>query len=132
MLHLTKVAVACADVEVLRDRLAGRAIDGETFVDTRYRPTRHLELIGGSLYWILPHRFVARSRILRFDEGERGRCLIRLDVELVSVTARPKRVHQGWRYLAGADAPADLTAGEGDIAALPARLATELTALMLI
>ena len=132
MLHLTKVAVGCPDVDALRARLVSRAADGETFVDTRYRPTRHLELVGGSLYWILPHRFVARSRILRFDTGETGRCLIRLDAALVPVRPRPKRVHQGWRYLTVADAPTDFDGADAELAALPPRLASELAGLMLI
>ena len=132
MLHLTKVAFGCASLDVLVARLAGRADDGATFVDTRYRPTRHIELVGGSLYWILQHRLVARSRILRFDEGEQGRCLIRLDADLVPVRARHKRAHQGWRYLAAADAPADFDGADDELAALPPRLAGELAALMLI
>ena len=132
MLHLTKVAFGCSDVDVLRDRLAGRAADGETYIDTRYRPTRHPELIGGSLYWILQHRLVARSRILRFDEAEGGRCLIRLDAALVPVRAKHKRAHQGWRYLTAGDAPLDFDGEADELAELPPRLASELSALMLI
>jgi len=133
LLHLTKVAVGCPSPDVLNARLAGRAVDGETYISTRYRPTRHAELIGGSLYWIIKHQLVARSRILRFDEDERGHCLIRLDARLVPVRARPKRAHQGWRYLVEADAPADLEGGEADdLAALPSNMVRELTALYLI
>ncbi|PZO69858.1 MAG: DUF1489 domain-containing protein, partial [Sphingomonas taxi] len=84
-LNITKVAVGCADPDALRDRLSGRASAGETFITTRYRPTRHGELIGGSLFWIVKHQLVARSRILRFEEDERGHCLIRLDEALVPV-----------------------------------------------
>ena len=102
-------------------------------VVTRMRPKRAAELIGGSLYWIVKHQLVARSRILRFDEDERGHCLIRLDARLVPVRARPKRAHQGWRYLVEADAPVDLEGGEADdLAALPSNMVRELTALYLI
>jgi hypothetical protein len=132
-LHLTKVAVGCADADALRARLEGRAGGDETFLTTRYRPTRHAELIGGSLYWIVKHQLVARSTILRFEEDERGHCLIRLDRRLVPVRVRPKRAHQGWRYLPEADAPNDLAGGEIDeLAALPSALVRALSALLLI
>ncbi|WP_116092455.1 DUF1489 family protein [Sphingomonas crusticola] len=132
MLHLTKVAVGCSDADLLRARLTGRAEGGETYITTRYRPTRHAELIGGSLYWIIKHQLVARSRILRFEEDERGHCLIRLEAALVSVRVRPKRAHQGWRYLTGADAPTDLGGDTDDLATLPTGLVRELASLYLI
>lgn len=132
-LHITKVAVGCSDAEALAQRLSGRATDGETYITTRYRPTRHSELIGGSLYWILKHQLIARSRILRFEEDERGHCLIRLADPMVAVRVRPKRAHQGWRYLKDDDAPADLGGGESDdLAALPIGLVRELASLYLI
>jgi hypothetical protein len=132
-LNLTKVAVGCADADALLARLAGREADGETFITTRYRPTRHGELIGGSLYWIVKHQLVARSPILGFAEDERGHCLIRLRPGLLLVRTRPKRAHQGWRYLAGPDAPLDLGEGEADeLAALPPQLARALAALALV
>lgn len=130
-LHLTKVAFGCRDVEVLRDRLTGRAVAGETYIDTRYRPTRHDELIGGSLFWILNHSLVARSRILRFDD-EAGRCIIRLDAALVPVRLLHKRAHQGWRYLSGDDAPVDLDGAVDELSALPPRLVSALSSLALI
>ncbi len=132
LLHLTKVAVGCSDADLLRARLTGRAEGGETYITTRYRPTRHAELIGGSLYWIIKHQLVARSRILRFEEDERGHCLIRLEAALVSVRVRPKRAHQGWRYLTGADAPTDLGGDTDDLATLPTGLVRELASLYLI
>jgi hypothetical protein len=131
-LHITKVAVGCTDVDVLRERLHGRAADGETFVTTRYRPTRHAELIGGSLYWILKHQLVARSPILRFEEDERGHCLIRLKAGLVPIRAAFKRVHQGWRYFPADYAPADLDGEADELAALPPRLVAALSSLALV
>ena len=132
-LHITKVAVGCPDIDALVRRLSGRAIEGETYITTRYRPTRHAELIGGSLYWIVKHQLIARSTILRFEEDERGHCLIRLEDPLVAVRVRPKRAHQGWRYLPGTDAPSDLAGGDtDDLAALPTNLVRELASLYLI
>lgn len=130
-LHITKVAFGCDDLEILRARLIGRAERGETFITTRFRPTRHGELVGGSLYWIMKHQLVARSEILRFDEVE-GRCGIRLALDLVPVRVRPKRAHQGWRYLPAADAPDDLDGAVDELAALPPALMRALAALALV
>lgn len=130
-LHMTRLAFGCASLDVLRDRLEAKARDGATWITTRYRPTRHAELIGGSLYWILRHQLVARQRILGFAEDE-GRWRIELDVGLVAVRTQPRRAHQGWRYLAGTDAPPDLDGDEEELAAMPLPLASALAALGLI
>lgn len=133
MLHLTKIAFGCASVDVLRARLEGRAgTGGETTVNTRFRPKRADELVGGSLFWILNHRLVVRQPIMGFAEAEGGRCLIRLAMPLIPVEPRPRRAHQGWRYLEGADAPGDLGGGGDGLAALPPQLVEELAALALI
>ena len=138
-LNMTKVAVGCAEIDALRDRLDSRAQGGETHIVTRFRPKREAELIGGSLYWIIKHRLVARQEILGFVDDESvgsggGKpCRILLAADLRPVRAHPKRAHQGWRYLAGDDAPADLGGEESDgIDALPGAMVAELSALMLI
>jgi hypothetical protein len=138
-LHITKVAVGCAEIDTLRDRLDSRAEGGETYIVTRFRPKREEELIGGSLYWIIKHRLVARQEILGFADDESvgsdggKRCRILLSAELRPVHAHPKRAHQGWRYLPGTDAPADLGGAEAEgMAALPSHIAAELAALALI
>ena len=131
-LHLSKVAVGCSDVSVLAARNDARAIAGEVQIHTRYRPKRHEELIGGSLYWIIKHKLVARQSILGFAEDERGHCLIRLEHRLVPVRVRPKTVHQGWRYLEAARAPADFDGEADDLAELPPRLVGALSLLALI
>jgi hypothetical protein len=133
-LHLTKVAVGCAEPETLRARLESRASGGETFIVTRFRPKQADELVGGSLYWIIKHRLVARQEILGFaDDPDGKRCRILLSTDLRPVRAVPKRAHQGWRYLPGADAPADLGGDEAEgMAALPSAMAAELSALALI
>ena len=64
-LHLSKVAVGCASLDTLRKRQAGRAADGFVPIVTRFRPKRAEELIGGSIFWIVKHRLMARQRILR-------------------------------------------------------------------
>ena len=133
-LNITKVAVGCPELETLRERLASRASAGETFITTRYRPKRENELIGGSLFWIIKHRLIARQEILGFeDEPDGKRCRILLSAELRAVRAHPKRAHQGWRYLPADDAPADLDGDEAEgMAALPRDMAAELSALALI
>ena len=128
-LHLSKVAVGCASLDILAERIAARAENEVAVVTTRYRPVRHAELIGGSLYWIIKHRLVARQTILGFEEIEdEKRWKILVDHRVVPVVARPKRAHQGWRYLTVGKAPPDLGAFEdGD--ALPPGMLGELAAL---
>ena len=129
---MSKVAVGCASVDALRKRQAGRLADGVVPVRTRFRPKRADELIGGSLYWIIRHRVVARQTILGFEEGEERRTIIRLDPSLVAVQPQPRRAHQGWRYLTSADVPSDWGECEEAIGALPRAMAEELAALALI
>ncbi len=131
-LHITKVAFGCPSVEFLADRLNERAGGGETTVTTRYKPKRADELIGGSLYWILKHQLVARSPILGFAESAEGRCVIRVATPLVPVALYPKRAHQGWRYLIGADAPRDLADGVAELGDMPPGMIRELAALALL
>ncbi|GAA0659175.1 hypothetical protein FHT00_002010 [Sphingomonas insulae] len=132
-LHLTKVAFGATSVEHLAERLTLRAADGPVFLTTRYLPKRHEEVAGqGSLFWILKHQLVARSPILGFGEAEGGRVAINIDPLLVLVQARPKRAHQGWRYLEDADAPADLGGEVDGLAAMPPALVGKLAELALI
>ncbi len=126
MLHITRIAFACDSYAVLADRVSSRAVDGKVYLTTRYRPKRHEELVGGSLYWILKHRLVARSEILGFEDAEGGRTAIILSDKLVPVVPAPRRAHQGWRYLAAADAPADFGDTTGDGEALPPELTEQL------
>lgn len=131
-LHLSKVAVGCGSVDLLEARTRERTVDGVAEITTRFRPTRHAETEGGSLYWIIKHRLVARQTILGYREldGER-RWAIRLDAALIPVQQRFKRVHQGWRYLEHDDRPADLVSGDG-AERLPRALATALEELALL
>ncbi len=132
-LHLTKVAFGATGTDHLAERLHARAAAGALYLTTRYLPKRHEEIVGqGSLFWILKHQLVARSRIIRFGEAEQGKVAIHLDPTLVLVRAAPKRAHQGWRYLEAADAPADLRANEAEGDQMPAALMGKLAALSLL
>lgn len=129
-LHLTKIAFGCASLSVLEERLASRG--SEARLTTRYRPKRADEIVGGSLYWIIAHRIVARSPILRFDDAEGGKTDIVIAAQAIPVLARPRRAHQGWRYLEDKDAPLDLAdAGDG-AATMPPELRDSLSALGLV
>jgi hypothetical protein len=130
-LHLTKVAFACRDLEMLQQRIASRAVSGEIRVATRMRPKRATELVGGSLYWIVKHRLIACQEILRFENREDGRIDIVCSADLSTVSPMPRRAHQGWRYLEEADAPSVDGDGTG-VAELPARLYGRLAALALV
>ena len=89
-LHITKVAVGCASLDMLAGRIAARSHDFVAEVTTRNRPTRHAELIGGSLYWIIKHRLVARQEIIGFEQAEDGRrWIIRLDARLIPESVKP-------------------------------------------
>lgn len=129
-LNMTKIAHGCETVDVLRDWL-------ESFVDearttTRYVPKRQEEMVGGSLFWIHGHALIGRSPLLGFEQKPDGRWWIRMEPRLIPVHPLPKRAHQGWRYLAEENAPADLGA---DIVAgdtMPGRLVSELARLGLV
>ena len=130
-LHMTKIAFGAKSYE----DLASWYVEGATEpkrLTTKYRPKRHEEMVGGSLYWILNHALVARSEILSFTETAEGRWHINLKPELVRVHQQRKRAHQGWRYLADDNAPRDLADGEeiGDV--MPGKLAGRLQKLGLI
>ncbi|MDB5693490.1 MAG: hypothetical protein JWO81_2553 [Alphaproteobacteria bacterium] len=132
-LNISKVAFGCASRETLGRRQALRATDGQVPLVTRFRPKRADELVGGSVYWIIKHRLVARQTILGFDlRASDRRTIIRLSPELVPVEPVARRAHQGWRYLSEEEAPRDLTGDETGLADLPAQLASKLSALLLI
>jgi hypothetical protein len=130
-LHITKIAFQSESPATLRAWLESHA--GEARITTRYLPKRVEEMTGGSLYWIHGHMLVGRSPILGFEETGQGRYWVRLEPRLIPVRAQPKRAHQGWRYLEGADAPPDLSDGEADdLDAMPPAMLGELTKLGLV
>jgi hypothetical protein len=135
-LHLTKVAYGAQSLEEMRSWFATRG--AEARLTTRYLPKRHLEIVpsdgsaGGSLFWIFKHQLVMRSPILRFEEADGGRTNIIIAAMLIDVLPRPKRAHQGWRYLEDADAPRDLGGGEENGEVLPGHIAADLARLGLV
>ena len=130
--HLTKVAFACRNLEMLQQRIASRAIGGEVRVATRMRPKRAAELVGGSLYWIVKHRLLAAQQILRFEDRDDGRIDIVCSAELITVSPRPRRAHQGWRYLEDCDAPRTGDEDGSGVGELPPQLYGRLAALALV
>jgi len=130
-LHLTKVAFACRDSGALAARIAARAAGGRLRVATRMRPRRCDELLGGNLYWIVKHRVVACNEIRGFEDRPDGRIDIVCSAELKIVSPMHRRAHQGWRYLADAEAPRAEDEGSG-IAGLPPRLFSRLSDLALV
>lgn len=131
-LSITKIAYGTESVATLQGWLEGQAAAGEALMTTRYLPKRHEEMVGGSLYWIHSHAIIGRSPLIGFTQREDGRWWIRLEPRLIPVHPRAKRAHQGWRYLAEEDAPADIGGAlEGD-EPLPANLVSELAKLGLV
>jgi hypothetical protein len=129
-LHITKVAYGAQSLEDLRGWFAGRG--DEAFLTTRYLPKRHAEIAGGSLFWIFKHQLVMRSPILRFEPAPDGRTHIVIAARLIDLHPRPRRAHQGWRYLEDADAPRDLAEGEDAGEVMPGKLAADLARLGLV
>jgi hypothetical protein len=128
-LHLTKIAFGAKSYE----HLAGWYEDREAIhLTTRNRPTRHEEVVGGSLFWIINHAIVARSTITGFTKTEDGRWDICLEPVLIRVHQQSKRAHQGWRYLTDEKAPKDVADGEDIGDALPGKLAAKLERLGLV
>jgi hypothetical protein len=128
-LHLTKIAFGAKSYE----HLAGWYEDREVIqLTTRNRPTRHEEVVGGSLFWIINHAIVARSTITGFTKTEDGRWDICLEPVLIRVHQQSKRAHQGWRYLTDEKAPKDVADGEDIGDALPGKLAAKLERLGLV
>ena len=129
-LHMTKIAFGATSLADLASWFDDEAPDKR--LRTRYRPTRHAELIGGSLYWIFQHALVARAVITGFEQRPDGHWDIVLENRLIYVHPQVKKAHQGWRYLTHGKAPADLL--EGDVAgdALPVKMARDLSKLGLV
>ena len=104
MLHLTKVAVGCPDLETLA-RLQQQRWGADACSLTRFMPKRADELIGGSLFWIIKHRLVARQAIVSLamvttEWGEK--CRIGLapgPVPVVPYPSAPIRAGAIWRQL---------------------------------
>lgn len=124
-LNLIKLCVGVSEVETL-ERNAARS--DWRIVHTRMTPKRVTELEdGGSLYWVIKGSVACRQTILDITtvgEGAASRCEIKLAPQVIRTAPLARRPFQGWRYLDGKDAPADLTTL--DPTDLPDDLAREL------
>ena len=143
-LHLLKLCVGCDSVEHLiesverekaRRKKAGQA--PEYIHTTRMLPKRAKELEArGSLYWVIKGNIQCRQRLTAIrpftDSNGASRCDLVMEPEVVPTYWRPRRAFQGWRYLKGPEAPADLTGGKDGMASVPAELRLELAELGLL
>jgi hypothetical protein len=143
--HLVKLCVGAESIEDLAAwwaaRVKAQSKSGKPprlFHATAQMPKRHVELLqGGSLYWVIKGIIQARQKLIGFEPGTKDDgtpcCLMLLDLPVVPVRPTPRRAFQGWRYLDGKDAPADLKPGARDaLGAMPAKMRKELADLGLI
>jgi hypothetical protein len=140
VLHLIKLCVGVTDIPHLAALQAARLAAGQGLRHrTRNFPRRAAEILdGGSMYWIIAGVLSVRQRITDIvddhrDDGSRCAALL-LDPQLVPLAGRRTKPFQGWRYLAAADAPPDLTATGAalGIDALPPEMLRELRELGLL
>ena len=77
---------------------------------TRQTPKRFEELLdGGSLYWVFKGRILARQRLIAIEPVSDGRSVdLVMHPTLILTRPAPRRPFQGWRYLPGSEAPADV------------------------
>lgn len=128
VLNLVKLSVGTESVEGLAEwhgSGAARKHLGKLCHVTRMWPRRKDEILdcGGSIFWVIRGMILARQKISGFEpyDGADGvtRCAILLDDDLIRTVPLPRKAFQGWRYLAGADAPLDLGRGLSLDASLP-------------
>ena len=143
-LNLIKLCVGADSIKDLEDwiklKLKEKRKRGEKpehIHRTRMVPKRAEELTdGGSLYWVIRGEVLCRQVIKDVrpfvDKDGIGRCGIVLEPKPILVEPRPYRAFQGWRYLASADAPADLDRAAPGAAAMPEKLRRELRELGLM
>jgi hypothetical protein len=143
-LHLLKLAVGCdgiADLEewIEETRLLFKRLGRpyEQLHTTRMQPRRLTRIEPEtSLYWVIKGQLLCRQRLTEirpFTDSEGvNRCHLVLEPMVHPVLPRPMRPFQGWRYLAGEDAPADLARRGDDAAAMPENLRRELAGMGLL
>ncbi len=140
-LHIVKVAAGIATLNRLEEIVAQYSYDDPDLgpimpMSSRNRPQRPEVLEGGSVYWIIKGKIVARAHIvaIRDDERPDGRkgCQICITPKVIHTVPFLKRGFQGWRYLKPEDAPADLITGDSETGKGSADLANELQALGLL
>jgi hypothetical protein len=144
-LHMIKLCVGADGIEDLAhwqqrrlEQIKRETGTARIFHSTRMVPKRQDQLLdGGSLYWVIKGIVQVRQKIMGFGEGHKQDgtpcCLVYLDPKLVAVRPTPRRAFQGWRYLAPADAPADLDIRAAqNLAEMPPKMRKELAELGLL
>jgi len=131
---MIKLCVGVDTPDELRAWMEDRvAATGQHTHVTRMFPKRAGELAeGGSLYWVIRGLVLVRQRILALRPVRRdddNACAIVLEPRLVPTAPWPRRPFQGWRYLAPADAPPDLSEADAE---MPESLRAELAMLGLL
>jgi hypothetical protein len=129
-LSLVKLCVGCDTVdELLAWWQAEIGEDQPWKMRTRQTPKRAAELIdGGSLYRVYKGFILSRQTIWAVETvgaGPAARCEVTLDPNVILTVPTPRRAFQGWRYLEGKDAPADLGPVGGTLE-VPMELARQL------
>ncbi len=144
-LHLIKLCVGCDSVKDLKEWVAERV---ET-ARKRQKPPHHVHvtrmtpkrieeiLAGGSLYWVIRGEIAAREKLIAIepfrDKDGIGRCRLVMQPKVISVSPRPMRPFQGWRYFNADAAPPDLTRSAAlGVAAMPEPMRRELRDLGLL
>ena len=143
-LHLLKLCVGAESISDLEEWIEERMMlerrlgrPEEQIHTTRMVPKRLDEIVaGGSLYWVIKGQISARQRLTAirpFTDGDGiGRCHLVMEPVVVPLEPRSCRPFQGWRYLAGKDAPRDIDGRSGDLGAMPEELRRELAGLGLL
>ncbi len=140
--HLIKLSVGSDSLADLvswqKQRLADMKKKGmkpELVHVTRHMPKRADDVLdGGSIYWVVKGRIVARQKLLELralDKDGVPHCGLVYDKKVVPVEWQPRRAFQGWRYLDPKDAPADRDPRQDDDD-MPEEMRQELKAIGLL
>ena len=144
-LHLVKLCVGCDSVKELKtwvtERMSAAKKNGLPLHHihvTRMTPKRIEELLaGGSLYWVIRGEIAAREKLVAIepfrDRDGIGRCRLVMQPRVITVSPRPMRAFQGWRYFNDDAAPPDLgKKAAARVAAMPEPMRRELRDLGLL
>lgn len=140
-IHLIKLCVGVKNLDQLLSWQQRRAYSYKNkFMAvnhvTRNFPKRAEELLdGGSLYWVIKGKILARNTIVGLEEvlnseGKRA-CAIVLDTPFMVTEPKLHRPFQGWRYFTQDRIPSDVVMA-GEHADLPQEMITELSKLGLL
>jgi hypothetical protein len=140
-LHLIKLCVGVKSTGQLQNWQSQQSYEyktGQMVVNhvTRNFPKRRDELLdGGSLYWVISGKVIARNAILGLEEVETSEglraCAIILGTPFIVTQPHPHRPFQGWRYYAQDRVPQDISTG-GEHGDLPQEMLMELRTLGLL